>query len=149
QGAGTAAQNLAFSANVSSAGSLAATTDISLVSNPLAGTGLTGQTTHDTTHGTTTGGGFDYPAAQDTRNKLAFGNVHTGASVSSQGVAFGNQTITSASFQDLLNVSATTGNAKVTATGFSNLAASTGGASMQSLTFSVNTSSAGSLASTA
>jgi len=92
---------------------------------------------------------YDYANAKYTGATLAFGNVHVGATVSAQNVAIGNQTVTNASYQDLLNVSATTGNAKVTATGFTGLAASTNGATTSNLSFGVNTTTAGSLASTA
>ena len=82
---------------------------------------------------------------------MSFGNIHQGASLpASQAVAFGNQTVTNAAYQDLLDVSATTGNTLVTATGFTGLGASTGGTATNSLTFAVpNTAAAGSLAGTA
>jgi autotransporter-associated beta strand protein len=104
------------------------------------------------TLGTTTGvtvNAYDFAQAKYTGATLDFGNVHVGASPSAQTVAMGNQTVTSASYQDLLDVSATTGNAKVTATGFTGLAASASGVTTNNLSFSVNTASAGSLASTA
>jgi hypothetical protein len=92
---------------------------------------------------------YDYAQANYTGTTLAFGNVHQGASVSNQTVAFGNQTVTDASYQDLLDVSATTGNTSVTATGFTGLAASAGGATTNNLSFSVSSATLGSLASTA
>ena len=81
---------------------------------------------------------------------MSFGNVHAGATVASQAVAFGNQTVTNANYQDLLDVSAATGDPLVTATGFTGLGASTGGTATGSLTFAVPTTiAAGSLAGTA
>ena len=93
---------------------------------------------------------YDLAHAKYTGATLAFGNVHQGASVAPQSVAIGNQTVTDASYQDSLDVSATTDNAKVTApTGISGLAATAGGATTQNLSFHVDTSTPGSLASTA
>lgn len=92
---------------------------------------------------------YDLARAKYTGTTLAFGSVHQGASVTSQTVAIGNSTMTDASYQDLLDVSAATGNAKVTATGFTGLGASTNGATTNNLSFSVNTTTPGSLASTA
>ncbi len=90
---------------------------------------------------------YDLANAKYTGGTLAFGNVHKLATAGTS-VAFGNQTVTDATFQDLLNVSATTGNANVTAAGFTGLAASTGGTTTNNLTFSINTATEGSLAST-
>ena len=90
---------------------------------------------------------YDIANAKYTGGTLAFGNVHKLA-VSAQTVAIGNQAVTDANYQDLLNVSATTSNANITATGFTGLAASTGGSTTSNLTFSANTSAVGSLTST-
>ena len=90
---------------------------------------------------------YDIANATYTGGTLVLGNVHKLAT-SSQAVAFGNRAVTDSNYQDLLNVSATTNNAKVTATGFTGLAASTGGSTTGNLTFSANTSAVGSLAST-
>ncbi len=92
---------------------------------------------------------YDLANAKYTGTTVAFGNLRRQASVSSKSVAIGNQTVSDASFQDLLNVSATTGNANVTATGFTGLVASANGIITNNLIFSVNTSAFGSLASTA
>lgn len=92
---------------------------------------------------------YDYANAKYTGTALDFGHVHQGATVAAQTVAFGNETVTNASYQDLLDVSATTDNAAVTATGFTGLAASTGGATTNDLSFTVDTSTLGSLDSTA
>ena len=91
---------------------------------------------------------YDFANAKYTGATLAFGNIRKLVSVSSQSVVFGNQTVTSASFQDLLNVSATTGNANVTAIGFTGLAPSINGSTTSILTFSINTATSGNLAST-
>lgn len=95
-----------------------------------------------------TGAAYDFARANFSSTTLDFGVVHLGASVSGQNVAFGNQTVTNASYQDSLDVSATTGNARVTATGFTGLAASAGGTATNNLAVSVSTATAGSLAST-
>ncbi len=149
---GAASSNLTLAANTATAGSLAATANLTLGSNANGVAGLSNGTA--TVAGspaaiTTTGGAYDYAAATYTGATLDFGNVHAGASVANQTVAFGNQTVTDAAYQDSLDVSATTGNATVTATGFTGLGASTNGATSNNLSFGVNTASAGSLASTA
>jgi fibronectin-binding autotransporter adhesin len=95
-----------------------------------------------------TGAAYDFAQAKFSGTTLDFGVVHLGASVAGQNVAFGNQTVTNANYQDALDVSATTGNARVTATGFTGLAASTSGTATNNLAVSVSTATAGSLAST-
>jgi autotransporter-associated beta strand protein len=129
------------------AGAQSGTTTLALFSNAVNSSGLAQQSITAQTI-TITGGVYDFAQAKFNGATLDFGVVHRGASVSSQSVTFGNQTVTNASYQDSLNVSATTGNARVTASGFSGLAASSGGATTNNLTVSVNTSTAGSLAST-
>ncbi len=148
---GATTNNLSLAASTTTAGSLASTETLTLVSNANGVAGLSNGTA--TVVGspvaiTTTGGVYDFADAKYTGGALAFGNVRTGASLGNQTVAFGNQTITNASFQDLLNVSATTGNTAVTATGFTGLAPSTSGATTGNLTVAVSTATAGSLAST-
>jgi fibronectin-binding autotransporter adhesin len=113
------------------------------------GAGAYADTTLSTTIVALTGAAYDFANAKYTGATLAFGNVHKGATVASQTVGFGNQVVTAASYQDLLNVTATTGNAKVTATGFTGLAASVNGSTTNSLSFAVNAATVGSLASTA
>ena len=95
-----------------------------------------------------TGGVYDFANAKYTGTTLDFGVVHRGASAASQTVAIGNQTVTNAGYQDLLNVSGSTTNPAVTATGFTGLAASTGGTTTRDLVVGVSTASAGSLAGT-
>ncbi|MCE9610267.1 MAG: autotransporter-associated beta strand repeat-containing protein [Chthoniobacter sp.] len=92
---------------------------------------------------------YDLANATYTGTALAFGNIHQGASSVSQSLGIGNQTVTNAIFQDLLDVSATTDNASVTSPGFNSLLPSGGGLTMSNLTFVANTATAGSLASTA
>jgi len=148
---GATTNNLSVGVSTATAGSLAGTVNLTLVSNANGVAGLSnGTATVVGTPGaiTTTGGVYDYANAKYTGNTLAFGNVHQGASVASKDVTFGNQTVTNASYQDTLNVSATTGNSLVGATGFTGLAASTNGLTTGNLTVSVNTATAGSLAST-
>ena len=95
------------------------------------------------------GGVYDFASAKYDGIELAFGNIHQGAvAPAAQTVAIGNQTVSSASFQDSLNASASTDNARVTATGFTGLAASLSGSSTNNLSIAVSTASAGSLAST-
>ncbi len=151
-GAGATTNNLSLSANTATAGSLASTEALTLTSNANGVSGLSNGTA--TVVGvpaaiTTTGGVYDYAQAKYTGTTLAFGNIHTGAVVADQTVAFGNQTVTNAAYQDTLDVSATTGNAAVTATGFTGLAASAGGVTTDDLSFAVNTATASDLASTA
>ena len=137
---------LGGSSNTSLAGLVSGTQAISLVSNGtvsgLADTSLTTQNV------AISGGVYNYANAAYTGTTVAFGNVHQGASGVSQNVAFGNQTVTSASYQDLLNVSGTTTNSLVTANGFTGLAASTSGSTTNNLGLSANTGTLGSLAST-
>lgn len=129
------------------AGAQTGTTTLALFSNAANSSGLAQQSITAQTI-TMTGGVYDFANAKYTGVTLDFGVVHRGASVSSQNIAFGNQTVTNASFQDLLDVSATTGNARVTATGFTGLAASASGSTTNNLAVSVSTATAGSLAST-
>jgi len=137
---------LGGSSNTSLAGLVSGTQAVSLVSNGtnsgLANTNLTTQNV------AISGGVYNYANAAYTGTTVAFGNVHQGASGVSQNVAFGNQTVTNASYQDLLNVSGTTTNAQVTANGFTGLAASTGGSTTNNLGLTANTATLGSLAST-
>jgi autotransporter-associated beta strand protein len=113
------------------------------------GTSVTSSTTTVGTGSISLSGtGWNWAQAKASSGTLAFGNVRTGSSASSQTVAIGNQTITNASFQDLLNVSGSTNNAAVSATGFSNLAPTAGGTSTSNVTLAANTATAGSLAST-
>jgi hypothetical protein len=123
------------------AGQLSGSTILNLTSNAVSGSGLSN--TNSTQSVTITGAAYNYASAVYSGATLAFGNVHEGATAS-QTVAFSNQTVTNASYQDSLNVSATTGNSLVTATGFTGLLAGTNG----NLTIGVNTSTTGSLAST-
>jgi len=94
------------------------------------------------------GTGYDWANAKYASATLNFGNIHVGGTAAAQTIAIGNQTVTNAAYQDSLDVSAATGNALVTATGFSGLAASTDGTSTQHLVVAVDTGSVGSLAST-
>lgn len=95
-----------------------------------------------------TGTGYDWANAKVSAATLAFGNVRTGSAATAQTVAIGNQTVVNSNFQDLLNVSGSTNNSAVTATGFSNLAASTNGVTTGTVSVAANTATAGSLAST-
>ncbi|MCE9544995.1 MAG: autotransporter-associated beta strand repeat-containing protein [Planctomycetia bacterium] len=92
------------------------------------------------------GGVYDYAQPTYAGTVLAFGTVHQGASVASQSVALTNPALTNALYQDNLSASATTDNARVTATGFTNQAA---GSAAQNLNFSVSTATAGLLDSNA
>jgi autotransporter-associated beta strand protein len=97
---------------------------------------------------TVTGAVYDSAQAKYSGGVLDFGVVHRGASVGNRTVAIGNQTVTDAGYQDLLNVSGSTTNPAVTATGFTGLAASAGGTTTRDLVVGVSTASAGSLAAT-
>lgn len=92
-----------------------------------------------------TGGVFDYANPGYTGGAKAFGNVRPGTVLSDQTVSFTNAAITSAAYQDSLDVSATTPNAKLTLTGFNGLLAD---GAAQFLNIAVDTITAGSLAST-
>jgi fibronectin-binding autotransporter adhesin len=93
------------------------------------------------------GTGYDWANAKYSGATLNFGNIHVGGTAAAQTVAIGNQTATNSAYQDTLNVSGSTGNALVTATGFTGLAASASGATTQNLVVAVNSGSVGSLAS--
>lgn len=97
---------------------------------------------------TVTGTGYDWANATYTGTTFAFGFIHRGGPGASGTVAIGNQTVTNASYQDLLTVSATTGNPLVAATGFNGLIPTTGGATKNNLVVSIGSGTAGSLAST-
>ena len=92
-----------------------------------------------------TGGVFDYANPGYTGGAKAFGNVRPGTVLSDQTVSFTNAAITSAAYQDSLDVSATTPNAQLTLTGFTGLLAD---GAAQFLNIAVDTTTAGSLAST-
>ena len=94
------------------------------------------------------GTGYDWANAAYSGTAFAFGYIHRGGAAASGTAAIGNQTVTSASFQDSLNVSASTGNPLVAATGFAGLAASAGGATKNNLVVAIGTGTAGSLNST-
>jgi fibronectin-binding autotransporter adhesin len=97
---------------------------------------------------TVTGAVYDHANAKYDGGVLNFGVVHRGASVAIQRVAIGNQAVTNATYQDLLDVSGSATNPAVTVTGFTGLAASTGGSTTRDLVVSVSTASAGPLAGT-
>ena len=149
---GATTSNVSLAANTATAGSLASTVSLTYTSNANGVAGLTnGSATivGGTAPGiTTTGGVYDWANAVYTGTTFTFGYIHRGGAAASGTAAIGNQTVTSGSFQDTLNVSASTGNPLVTATGFNGLAASTGGSTTNNLVVSIGTGTAGSLAST-
>jgi fibronectin-binding autotransporter adhesin len=150
---GATTGTVSLAANTATAGSLASSVALTFTSNANGVAGLSnGSATFAGGSAPTiasTGGVYDFATAVFTGTTLAFGTIHQGATgIGDRNVAFGNQTITNASYQDSLDVSGTTANARVTATGFTGLAASAGGASTQNLVVTVDTSTAGSLAST-
>jgi fibronectin-binding autotransporter adhesin len=108
------------------------------------GVGSYSDTTLSTTSVSLSGNAYDLANPQVTSsNTIAFGNVHVGASNPTSTVSVANTTITNASFQDSLNASASTDNAKVTGNSFTAQAAGTTG----SLTLTANAATVGSLAS--
>ena len=149
---GTATSNVSLTANTATAGSLASTVSLTYTSNANGVAGLSNGSA--TIVGgtapaiTTTGGVYDWAQATYTGTAFAFGYIHRGGAAASGTAAIGNQTVTSGSFQDSLNASATTGNPLVAATGFTGLAASAGGATTNNLVVSIGTGTAGSLNST-
>jgi hypothetical protein len=149
---GTATSNVTLAANTATAGSLASTVSLTYTSNANGVSGLSdGSATFvggSAPAITTTGGVYDWANATYSGTAFAFGYIHRGGASASGTAAIGNQTVTSGSFQDTLNVSASTGNPLVAATGFTGLAASNGGATTNSMVVSIGTGTAGSLAST-
>jgi len=149
---GTTTSNVSLAANTATAGNLASTVSLAYASNANGIVGLTNGTA--TIVGgqaptiATTGGVYDWANATYTGTAFAFGYVHRGGPSASGTVAIGNQTVTSSSYQDLLNASATTGNPLVAANGFSGLAPSAGGATRNNLVVSIGSGTAGSLTST-
>ena len=140
------AVGLGGGANTATAGLVTGTQAITLVSSG-SSSGLA-DTNLATQNVVITGGVYNYANAVYSGTTFAFGTLHQGATApASRTVAFGNQTVTNPSYQDTLNVSGSTGNSRVTATGFTGLAASTGGSATNNLTIGVSTSTAGSLAS--
>ena len=97
---------------------------------------------------TITGTGYNWATAAYSGSAFAFGYIHRGGAAASGTVTIGNQTVVNASYQDSLDVSATTGNPLVSASGFTGLAASAGGATRNNLVVAVGTGTAGSLNST-
>ena len=89
-------------------------------------------------------GVYDYAHPSYTAGVVSFGNVRVGGTAT-ESLAISNSTVTSASFQDNLNVAATTSNVAVTATGFTGEGA---GTAAQNVVFTASTGTAGSLAGT-
>ncbi|GEM_PF-3259126 len=149
---GTATSNVSLAANTATAGNLASTVSLTYTSNANGIVGLTNGTATFVGGSAptiaTTGGVYDWANAAYTGTAFAFGYIHRGGASASGTVAIGNQTVTTASYQDTLNASATTGNPLVAATGFSGLAPTAGGATTNNLVVSIGTGTAGSLAST-
>ncbi|MEI6505923.1 MAG: hypothetical protein WCO90_08620 [Planctomycetota bacterium] len=149
---GTATNNVALAASTATAGNLASTVSLAYASNANGVAGLASGTA--TIVGgsaptiTTTGGVYDYATAVYTGTAFTFGYIHRGGPSASGTAAIGNQTVTSGSYQDTLNVSASTGNQLVGASGFTGLAPTAGGATTNNLVVSVGSGTAGSLAST-
>ena len=86
-------------------------------------------------------GAYDYAQPSYTAGAVAFGNVRVGATATGS-LAISNTTVTNPSYQDNLNVAATTNNAAVTATGFTGEGA---GTAVQNVVFTASTGTAGSL----
>jgi len=97
---------------------------------------------------TLSGTGWNWANAAYSGTAFAFGYIHRGGAAASGTVAIGNQTVVNASYQDSLDVSPSTGNPLVSATGFSGLSASAGGATRSNVVVAVGTGTAGSLNST-
>lgn len=149
---GTATSTLSLAASTATAGSLASTVSLAYTSNANGVVGLTNGTATFVGGAApaiaTTGGVYDYANAVYTGTAFAFGYIHRGGPSASGTAAIGNQTVTSGSYQDTLNVSASTGNPLVGASGFTGLAPSASGATTNNLVVSVGSGTAGSLAST-
>ena len=139
--AGGSSGTVNYSLATSSAGAKSGSASVSLLST---GVGTYSDTPLSTTSVSLSGNAYDLANPQVTSSStIAFGNVHVGASNPTGTVSVANTTITNASFQDSLNASASTDNAKVTGNSFSAQAAGTTG----SLTLTANAATAGSLAS--
>jgi autotransporter-associated beta strand protein len=143
--AGGASGTLIFSKTASTAGAQSGSASVVLKST---GAGTYGDTTLSTTTVALGGAAYDFANAIYSGGTLAFGNVHQGATTPSRTLAIGNQTVTAANYQDLLDVAATTTNTKMTATGFTALAASINGTATGNLSIAADTSTVGSLAGT-
>ncbi len=146
--AGASPGNLSVDANTATAGSLADTITLSLTSNANSVSGLSNSSITPAGTIAVTGNVYDYAQANYNGAALDFGYVHQGASVSNQTVAIGNKTITNASYQDLLDVSGSSTNGKVSVTGFNGLAASTNGATTDNVSVGIDSSLLGSLSGT-
>lgn len=94
------------------------------------------------------GTAWNWASAKVSSGTYAFGNVRTGSAASAQTFAVGNQAVSLASYQDLLNVTGSTNNTHVSVTGFQNLASSTNGTTTSNVSLAANTGTAGNLAST-
>jgi len=149
---GATTSNVALAASTATAGDLASTVSLAYDSNANGVVGLTSGTATFVGGSAptiaTTGGVYDWANATYSGTAFAFGYIHRGGPSASGTLAIGNQTVTTASYQDTLNASATTGNPLVAATGFSGLAPTTGGATKNNLVVAIGTGTAGSLAST-
>jgi hypothetical protein len=133
--------NITYTA--SSAGSLATTSTLGLVSNANGVSGLSNQTL---TSGSiaVTGAAYNYASpTQNTMGTVNLGVVHEGAASPTGLVSITNTALGNTSYQDSLDASATSNNASVTGNSTNILAGNTG-----SLTLTASTATAGSLAST-
>ena len=131
--------------SVNAAGDLAGTTTLAFTSTALAGTGLTDVGLSGGSVALT-GTAYGYASADFANNAtFALGNVRTGAAVAARNLAFTNTlTAGDAAYQDALTVAASSSNARITATGLTNLAAGATG----NVTLAVATTTAGSLDAT-
>ena len=131
----------------STAGAMSGSVTVGLNSTAVNSSGLSNQAITSQVI-TVNGDAYDYAQANYNGAALDFGYVHQGASVSNQTVAIGNQTITNASYQDLLDVSGSSTNGNVGVTGFNGLAASTNGATTDNVSVGIDSSVLGSVAGT-
>jgi hypothetical protein len=133
--------NLSVSANTATAGSLNDTITLSLTSNANGVSGLSNSSITPSGTVAVTGAVYDLASPTYATTAKAFGNVRTGATVSSQNINFANTTITNASYQDSLDVSGSKTNSAITLGNGFKVAAGNNA----NLSVSANTATAGSL----
>ena len=143
-GGASGSGNLTVGITAASTGAQSGSTTLGLQSTAVNSSGLSAQSITSQAI-TITGTAYDYAQAKYNGTAIDFGYVHAGATVSSQNVAIGNQTISNASYQDLLDVSGESNNARVSVTGFTGLAASSSGATTSNLVVGASSSTLGSL----
>ncbi len=144
--AGTSSTAISVGINTATAGDKSGSATLLMTSNGtnsgLASTALAPQTV------TVNGAAYDYAHAAVTATPIAFGNVHTGATVAQQAVTVANNTVTNAAYQEGLNASFGTTAAGLNNNGGSVTNLASGGSNNTAMKVGINTAVAGGINTT-